>query len=85
MARGRPGAGRPSYGVESRPALFARIVRTSGLLGPRVRQTSNAYVLSFPKGLGGLAVAAFKISPERHAPLTLPLLLPDALTGVAQL
>ena len=43
-----------------------RIVRTSGLLGPRVRQTSNAYVLCFPKGLGGLAVAAFKISPERN-------------------
>ena len=43
-----------------------RIVRTSGLLGPRVRQTSNAYVFSFPKGLGGLAVAAFKISPERN-------------------
>jgi Helix-turn-helix domain len=38
-----------------------RIVRTSGLLGPRERQTSNAYVLCFPKGLGGLAVAAFKI------------------------
>ena len=29
-----------------------RIVRTSGLLGPRVRQTSNAYVMCFPKGLG---------------------------------
>ena len=43
-----------------------RIVRTSGLLGPRERQTSNAYVLCFPKGLGGLAVAAFKISPERN-------------------
>ena len=43
-----------------------RIVRTSGLLGPRVRQTSNAYVLCFPKGLGALAVDAFKISPERH-------------------
>ena len=26
-----------------------RILRTSGLLGPRVRQTSNAYVLS-PRG-----------------------------------
>ena len=43
-----------------------RIVRTSGLLGPRVRQTSNAYVLCFPKGLGALAVAAFKFSPERN-------------------
>ena len=43
-----------------------RIVRTSGLLGPRVRQTSNAYVLCFPKGLGGLAVNAFKISPDRN-------------------
>jgi Helix-turn-helix domain len=32
-----------------------RIVRTSGLLGRRVRQTSNAYVLCFAKGLGGLA------------------------------
>ena len=35
-----------------------RIVRTSGLLGPRVRQTSNAYVLCFPKGLGGLAATS---------------------------
>ena len=26
-----------------------RIVRTTGLLGQRVRQTSNAYVLSFPQ------------------------------------
>ena len=26
-----------------------RIVRTTGLLGPRVRQTSNAYVLTFRK------------------------------------
>ena len=43
-----------------------RIVQTSGLLGPRERQTSNAYVLCFPKGLGGLAVAALKISPERN-------------------
>ena len=34
-----------------------RIVRTTGLLGPRVRQTSNAYALRFPKGLGGLARA----------------------------
>ena len=34
-------------------------MRTTGLLGPRVRQTSNAYVLSFPKGLGGLAVNVF--------------------------
>ena len=42
------------------------IVRTSGLLGLRVRQTSSAYMLCFPKGLGGLAVAAFKISPERN-------------------
>ena len=31
-----------------------------------MRQTSNAYVLCFPKGLVGLAVAAFKISPERN-------------------
>jgi hypothetical protein len=29
-----------------------------------MRQTSNAYVLSFPKGLGGLAIAAFR--PERN-------------------
>ena len=41
-----------------------RIVRTTGLLGPRVRQTSNAYVLSFPKGLGGLAVNVFQIGPR---------------------
>jgi hypothetical protein len=40
-----------------------RIVRTSGLLGPRVRQTSNAYVLRFPKGLGGLAVNVFGFGP----------------------
>ena len=31
-----------------------------------MRQTSNAYAFCFPKGLGGLAVAAFKISPERN-------------------
>ena len=41
-----------------------RIVRTTGLLGPRVRQTSNAYVLRFPKGLGGLAVNVFGLAPE---------------------
>ena len=43
-----------------------RIVRTTGLLGPRVRQTSNAYVLRFPKGLGALAANVFNISPECH-------------------
>ena len=43
-----------------------RIVRTNGLLGPRVRQTSNAYVLRFPKGLGALAANVFNISPECH-------------------
>ena len=41
-----------------------RIVRTTGLLGPRVRQTSNAYVLRFPKGLGGLAVNVFGFDAE---------------------
>ena len=40
-----------------------RIVRTTGLLGPRVRQTSNAYVLRFPRGLGGLAVNPFCLRP----------------------
>jgi Helix-turn-helix domain len=29
-----------------------RIIRTPGALGPRVRQTSNAYCLRFPKGFG---------------------------------
>ena len=43
-----------------------RIVRTTGLLGPRVRQTSNAYVLSFPKGLGGLAVKVFGLAPDHN-------------------
>ena len=41
-----------------------RIVRTTGLLGPRVRQTSNAYVMCFPKGLGGLAANVFGFAPE---------------------
>ena len=41
-----------------------RIVRTSGLLGPRVRPTSNAYVLRFQKGLGGLAVNVFGLAPR---------------------
>ena len=43
-----------------------RIVRKQGLLSPRVVQTSNAYVLRFPKGLGRLAANVFKISPECH-------------------
>ena len=46
-----------------------RIVRTSGLLGPRVRETSNAYVLCFPKGLGGLASASSRF----HLSVTTPL------------
>ena len=41
-----------------------RIVRIAGLLGPRVRQTSNAYVMCFPKGLGGLAANVFGVAPE---------------------
>ena len=41
-----------------------RIVRATGLLGPRVRQTSNAHALRFPKGLGGLAVNVFRLAPE---------------------
>ena len=41
-----------------------RIARIAGLLGPRVRQTSNAYVLRFPKGVGGLAVNVFRVAPE---------------------
>ena len=43
-----------------------RIVRTTGLLGPRVRQTSNAYVLRFPKGLGRLAVNVFHLAPDHN-------------------
>ena len=43
-----------------------RIVRTTGLLGPRVRQTSNANVLSFPKNLGGLAVNVFHLAPDHN-------------------
>ena len=43
-----------------------RIVRTTGLLGPRVRQTSNAYVLRFPKGLGGLAANVFHLAPDHN-------------------
>jgi Helix-turn-helix domain len=43
-----------------------RIVRTTGLLGPRVRQTSNAYVMCFPKGLGGLAASVFGFAPEHN-------------------
>ena len=41
-----------------------RIARIAGLLGTRVRQTSNAYVLRFPKGLGALAVNVFGFDPE---------------------
>ena len=41
-------------------------MRTSGLLGPRVRQTSNAYVMCFPKGPGGLAANVFGFAPECH-------------------
>ena len=41
-------------------------MRTTGRLGPRVRQTSNAYVLSFPKGLGGLAVNVFHLAPDHN-------------------
>ena len=41
-------------------------MRTSGLLGPRVRQTSNAYVMCFPKGLGGLATNVFGFAPEHN-------------------
>ena len=36
-----------------------RIVRKTGLLGPRVCQTANAYTLRFPKGLGDLAAGVF--------------------------
>jgi hypothetical protein len=43
-----------------------RIVRTTGLLGPRVRQTSTAYVLRFPRGLGELAVNVFDLDPGCH-------------------
>jgi len=43
-----------------------RIVPKTGLLGHRVRQTSNAYALRFPKGLGGLAVNVFGLAPECH-------------------
>lgn len=43
-----------------------RIVRTTGLLGPRVRQTSNAYALRFPKGLGGLAVNVFGLTADHN-------------------
>ena len=43
-----------------------RIVRRSGLLGPRTCQTSNAYALRFPKGLGGLAAGAFGLTPESN-------------------
>ena len=43
-----------------------RIVRIAGLLGPRVRQTSNAYVMCFPKGLGGLAANVFGVAPEHN-------------------
>ncbi len=43
-----------------------RIVRTTGLLGPRVRQTSNAYVLRVPKGLGRLAVNVFHLAPDHN-------------------
>ena len=41
-----------------------RVVRRNGLLGPRTVQTSNAYVLRFPKGLGSLAVNVFGFDPE---------------------
>jgi hypothetical protein len=39
-------------------------VRRSGLLGPRTCQTSNAYALRFPKGLGGLAAGVIGLTPE---------------------
>ena len=41
-------------------------MRTTGLLGVRTRQTSNAYVLRFPKGLGGLAVNVFHLAPDHN-------------------
>ncbi len=43
-----------------------RIVRRSGLLGPRTCQTSNAYALRFPEGLGGLAAGVFGLTPESN-------------------
>ena len=43
-----------------------RIVRRQGLLGPRVQQTSNAYVLHFPTGLGALAANVFGFAPGCH-------------------
>ena len=33
------------------------------MLGPRTVQTSNAYVLRFPTGLGSLAAGAFRLAP----------------------
>ena len=43
-----------------------RIVRTPSALGPRVRQTSNAYALQFPKRLSALAANVFGRGPECH-------------------
>jgi Helix-turn-helix domain len=36
-----------------------RITRRQGMLGQRTVQTSNAYVMRFPRGLGGLAAGVF--------------------------
>lgn len=38
-----------------------RVVRQQGMLGPRTVQTSNAYVLTFPKCLGALATNVFRL------------------------
>jgi Helix-turn-helix domain len=40
-----------------------RIVRRQGMLGPRTVQTSNAYMLRFPSGLGALAADVFRLVP----------------------
>ena len=42
-------------------ARLRRIVRAPGLLGPRVRQTSNAYALRWPTGLGAIGARMFGV------------------------
>ena len=43
---------------------LCRIICRQGMLGPRTVQTSNVYVLRFPKGLGALAANVFRLVPD---------------------
>ena len=43
-----------------------RLRRTPGLLGPCVKQASNAYLLRFPTGLGAMAANVFFGTDGNH-------------------